>query len=251
MRAIFMLLLLFVASNGFAKMHQEDLNFQLGDVKFKSSIYYDDAFEGKRPGVLVFGERWGLNDFSKLRAEMLAESGYTALAVDIYGDAQSTRKVELAEKWEKRAAMVLEEFQKHKKVDQNKIAAIGYSMGGNTAMKMALLGSNVAGIVIVHSDLLPITVDQANNINSKLLFLQGGADRLVTLDNLKRVATILTEAGVDWEIDVYGKAQQSFSNPYADSYGVENMSFDSDAETKSWSRLLYFFESLFEEELIL
>ena len=45
-----------------------------------------DQTKGKRPGVLVVHEWWGHNEYVRGRARMLVELGYTALAVDMYGD---------------------------------------------------------------------------------------------------------------------------------------------------------------------
>ena len=52
----------------------------------KGYLVYDESIQGRRPGVLVVPEWWGLNDYARMRARMLAELGYTALAVDMYGD---------------------------------------------------------------------------------------------------------------------------------------------------------------------
>ena len=55
-------------------------------VVMKGYLVYDEDIKGKRPGVLVVHEWWGHNEYARKRARMLAELGYTALAVDMYGD---------------------------------------------------------------------------------------------------------------------------------------------------------------------
>ena len=65
----------------------------------KGYIAYDDATKGKRPGVLVVHEWWGHNEYARKRARMLAELGYTALALDMYGDGKQARHPDEAGKF--------------------------------------------------------------------------------------------------------------------------------------------------------
>ena len=64
----------------------KDVQYSADGVVLKGYLAYDKNVKGKRPGVLVVHEWWGLNDYARKRANMLAELGYTALAVDMYGD---------------------------------------------------------------------------------------------------------------------------------------------------------------------
>src|SRR5215472_6157963 len=81
-----------------AAIRTETVHYRQGDTEFQGLLVYDDAAQGKRPGILVCPEWWGLNDYAKRRAEMLAELGYVALAVDLYGDGQTTQLPDVARK---------------------------------------------------------------------------------------------------------------------------------------------------------
>ena len=140
--ALFVVLSLF-ANLALAKMHKEEILYKHGDTELKGYLYWDDAFSGQKPGILVMPEKWGMSDYVMLRAEMLAESGYVAFAADLYGDAKVTRKEEEALSWQaeltsdaavwlERASLGLEQLLSHEKVNAGKIAAIGYSLGGTT-----------------------------------------------------------------------------------------------------------------------
>ena len=77
-------LTMLLSGSALAVMQTETVDYKDGDVELKGYIFWDDAFSGPRPGVLVVHEWWGLNDYAKLRAEMLAETGYVAFAADMY-----------------------------------------------------------------------------------------------------------------------------------------------------------------------
>lgn len=80
-------LLLSVAAR--AEIRGQEVSYSDGQITLKGYIAYDDAIPGKRPGVLVVHEWWGHNDYARSRARQLAAMGYTALAVDMYGDGKT------------------------------------------------------------------------------------------------------------------------------------------------------------------
>lgn len=77
---------------------EKSIEYSAEGVKLKGFLVYDDQVKGKRPGVLVVHEWWGLNDYAKRRARMLAELGYTAFALDMYGEGKNTENPEEAQK---------------------------------------------------------------------------------------------------------------------------------------------------------
>lgn len=243
-----------------AVMHQDPVSHMDGDVELKGYIYWDDAFAGQRPGILVIHEWWGLNDYAKLRAEMLAETGYVAFAADMYGDGKMTREADEArgwmqqitanvDAWQRRAELALTQLEAHPKVDPEKLAAIGYSFGGATVMQLAYLGADLDGVVSVYGSLPPASPEQAAKIKPRVLVAHGDADSFVPSERIVAFKKALSDASVDWEMDVYGGARHGFSNPYADGYGMDGLAYQEEADRRSWMRMLAFFEELFEEPL--
>lgn len=256
---LLIILLSLVANSVFAKMHKEEIVYKHGDAEFKSYLFWDDAFDGKRPGILVMPEQWGMSDYITLRAEMLAESGYVALAVDLYGQARVTRKETEASMWKddlvkdislwrKRAQLALEKLLTHENVDSEKTAAIGYSLGGASALHLAHSGASLGGVVNLHGEVPPITPDDANKTQSRILLLLGANDPYVSKEEALKVTDIYSNAEIDWEMDIYGLAKHSFTNPYADGYGVNGLEFQPESDKLAWARILSFLESVFEEE---
>lgn len=253
--------LLALSSHSFSAMQNEEVSYQDGDVNLKGKLFYDDAYEGKRTGILVMPEKWGVNDFAILKAEMLAETGYVALIADLYGEGMNTRKVEEADQWKnkltsddktwvKRTQLALDQLLAQKNVNKNNIAVLGLNLGGLSALKLANESGKIKGTAVVHAPLQEFA-DDLSNLNGEVLILQGGSDTATTMSSLAQITDKMTQADKSWELVVYGGAEQSFTDPYADSYGLENVTFSEIAEKKAWDQILQFFESLFEEELFL
>lgn len=243
-----------------AVMHQEAVSYSDGDVALKGYVFWDDAFSGKRPGVMVVHEWWGLNDYAKLRAEMLAEMGYVAFAADMYGDARMTRHADDAkgwmqqitanvDAWQRRALLGLDQLKAHPKVDSTKVAAIGYCFGGATVMQMAYAGADLDGVVSFHGSLPPATPEQAAKVKARVLIAHGDADSFVPPERIQAFKQALSEGGVDWEMNVYGGAKHGFTNPYADGYGMAGLAYQEAADRRSWLRMLAFLDDIFEAAL--
>lgn len=77
----------------------KDVNYSADGVVMKGYLAYDRNIKEKRPGVLVVHEWWGHNEYARRRARMLAEMGYTALAVDMYGDGKQAMHPDDARKF--------------------------------------------------------------------------------------------------------------------------------------------------------
>ena len=190
------LLLAVVSGNTFAAMHKEEVEYKHGDTKLKGYVFWDDAFEGRRPGVLVFPEIWGMNDYVKLRAEMLAETGYIAFAADMYGDAKETRKTIEATSWHEgitgdvalwrdRAEVALKEFKSHENLERKKIAALGFSFGGASALQLAATGVEIGGFISMHGSLPVISNKEISIISARVLLLNGSLDKSVSKEGLE------------------------------------------------------------------
>ncbi len=148
--------LISLGHNAEAAMKTQIIEYKQGDTTLKGYLAYDDANAGKRPGVLVVPEWWGLNDYPKHRAEQLAGMGYVAFAADMYGDGKSTTDPKEAGRlatavksdrnlMRERAKAGLEVLKKQEAVDPSRVAAIGYCFGGTSVLELARSGADVAG----------------------------------------------------------------------------------------------------------
>jgi dienelactone hydrolase len=253
--ALLLIALPFVAQ---AAVKTEPVEYKDGDTALKGFMFYDDALEGKRPGVIVVHEWWGLNDYTKERAEMLAELGYVAFAIDMYGDDKVTEHGEDAkawmtqitqnvEAWQKRALLGLDILKKHELVDTEYTAAIGYCFGGATVMQMAYSGADLDGVVSFHGSLPPATETQQKNIKTKVLVAHGEADGFVPPERIAAFKQALDAANADWQMMTYGGARHGFTNPGADDYGIDGVKYDEKADERSWALMQSFLDEVFSE----
>jgi dienelactone hydrolase len=234
-----------------AKVKMEPVQYQDGDQVLNGFIAYDDARTDKRPGVLVVHEWWGLNDYAKRRAEMLAELGYVAFAADMYGDNKVTEHAadakgwmaqitENQDAWQRRALAGLEALKASDKVDGDRLAAIGYCFGGATVMELAYAGADLDGAVSFHGALPVATPEQQKAIKASILITHGEQDPHVPPKRVAAFKEALDAAGVDWEMVTYGGAKHGFTNPDADSYHIDGIAYDAKADARSWALMQSF-----------
>lgn len=232
------------------------ITYSDGDTQLQGYLAWDSAVSGKRPGVLVVHEWWGLNDYVKRRAEMLAELGYAAFALDMYGDGKITEHADEAgkwagqiqeniERWQRRALAGLDVLKKEDIVDKSRLAAIGYCFGGATVMQMAYSGADLKGVVSFHGSLPVPTDEQASRIKARILAAHGSADTFVPRERIQAFQDALNRANVDWEMVVYGNARHAFTNPDAAKHGIANLQYNRRADERSWRRMQIFFEDIF------
>ena len=250
------LLSLMLPAAGTAAIQTETIDYQDGDTTLTGYLVYDDAIEGKRPGVLVVHEWWGLNDYAKKRAEMLAELGYVAFAADMYGDDRVTEHAEEAsgwmkqitanvDAWQRRALLGLDVLKTHERVEAGDLAAIGYCFGGATVMQMAYSGADLDGVVSFHGSLPPATEEQREKIRTRVLVAHGAADTFIPAERVAAFQSALESAGTDWQMMTYAGARHGFTNPNAGDYGIDAVRYDAKADKRSWALMQSFFQEIF------
>lgn len=239
-----------------AAVQTETVSYRHGDTTLSGYLVWDDRYAGKRPGILVVHEWWGLNDYIKRRARMLAELGYVAFAADMYGEGKVTRHGDKAsewlqqitanvQRWRERAAVGLEQLRRNDRVDPQRVAAVGYCFGGATVMQLAYAGADLAGVVSFHGS-LPVP-DNPGQVTMKprVLAAHGNADAFVPPERVQQFKDALDQAGADWHLVTYGGARHAFTNPDAGQFGIENLQYNADADRRSWAHMKLFFDEIF------
>jgi dienelactone hydrolase len=239
-----------------AKVQVTAIPYSHGDVSLEGMLAWDDAVQGKRPGILVVHEWWGLNEYVRTRAEQLAALGYVALAVDMYGKGKVTTHADEArqwmeqttantETWQARAREGLRVLQDDPRVDPTRMAAIGYCFGGATVMQMVYAGAPLKGVVSFHGS-LPLPPSSANSKDwAKIVIAHGQDDPFLTPDHIQKFRETLEKAKADWHMVIYGGARHSFTNPSADRYGIQGIRYQEQADRRSWEHMKVFFKELF------
>ena len=239
--------------------------YEHAGVKLAGYLAYDDArtASGKLPGVLVVHEWWGLNDYTKGRAEQLAKLGYVAFALDMYGAGESTtsgkRAGELAGQFygkplmAERAQAGLDQLLATGLVDPARVAAIGYCFGGSTVQALAYTGAPLAGIVSFHGGLIPVPADAAAKTKAKILICHGAIDPTMSAEDVTAFTTAMNAGKFDYQFISYAGAVHAFTNPDADAMAAANgmtgkIGYNAAADHRSWKHMRVFFGEIFGEK---
>jgi dienelactone hydrolase len=249
-------LVLFLSLPATAKIVSEPVEYRHGETLLKGHLAYDDASAGKRPGVLVVHEWWGLNDYVRSRVDQLARLGYVAFALDMYGKDVWTTDPTKAKEFmghlqgspllRARAAAGLEILRQNQMVDPRRIAAIGYCFGGTTVLELAYSGADVAGVVSFHGGLTVPKPEDEGKIKAKVLVLHGAEDTFISADAITAFQEAMRKAAADWQMVYFGGTVHSFTNPGADQVGIKGIAYNRNADERSWSYMQVFFSEVFK-----
>jgi dienelactone hydrolase len=243
------------------KVQGKTVEYNAQGVVMRGYLAYDENVKGKRAGVLVVPEWWGLNEYARRRARLLAELGYTALAVDMYGEGKVVATPDEAEKLSSEAMknfdvtkarfMAAVDFLKGQPtVDPTRIAAIGYCFGGGVVLNMARQGVDLKGVVSFHGDLAAVKPAQPGGVKAKVLVLTGGADKFVTPQQVEAFKQEMKAAGADFRVISYPGALHSFTNPEATELGKKfNMpiAYNARADKESWNEMKRFLNAILKK----
>lgn len=228
-------------------------------TKLKGYIAFDESIKEKRPGILVIHEWWGHNDYVRERADMLAALGYTAIAIDMYGDGKLANHPDDAGKFAMsvmknlpeataRFNAALDMLKSHESVDTEKIAAIGYCFGGSVALTMANSGADLDAVAAFHSGVgLPIMPN--DKLKAKVLVCNGADDPFISPESVTTFKTAMDSIGAKYEYISYPGVKHSFTSKIADANGEKfglPLAYDKEADEKSWEQMKQLFDDVFK-----
>jgi dienelactone hydrolase len=257
MKKILLVALVFLLTlSAEGKIMTRECAYKLDTITFKGFLAYDDAVKGKRPGVLVVHEWWGLNDFARAQAKKLAEMGYVALAADMYGNGLNTTDPKIAgamagsvrgtPRLRERALAGLSELLRQPEADPRRVAAIGFCFGGTAVLDLAYGGAEVKGIVTFHGGLFSPKEQDLKNIKTKLLILHGADDPTMPRDTVLAFQESMRKSGADWQMVYYANAVHGFTNPANGTDNAKGVAYNPLAAQRSWKAMEAFLKEVFE-----
>lgn len=226
-----------------------------GETALEGFFAYDDANEGQRPAVLISHAWGGRDEFVANKAIKLAEMGYVGFALDMYGKGKRGTSVDENSKLmqpfmedrgmlQKRIASALAAVKLLPWVDDRKIAAIGFCFGGLCVLDLARSGADLKGVASFHGLLIPPNNIVGNQIKAKILVMHGHDDPMVPVEQVGALEQELTDAGADWQIQIYGNTVHAFTNPVANDPGFGTV-YNAAADKRSWIGLTAFLQEIF------
>lgn len=246
------------ALQGPVSVKEEAVTYQAGNQTMKSYVAFDESKQGPRPVVLILPEWWGLTEYPRMRARMLAEMGYLAMAVDMYGDGTLANNPEEATKAatpfytnpkmvRERIDAALEKAKTFAQADAAKTVAIGYCFGGTMALNYGKMGAPVLGVVSFHGNL--DGVQPRKGTKAEFLVCHGGADNFVPQQQVDAFKKSMDSANLAYTFKVYEGATHAFTNPSATAKGKEHnlpIQYNPAADSASWNDMKLFFQQILQ-----
>jgi dienelactone hydrolase len=241
-----------LGTSAFADVKTNKVEYKFDGVTLVGHLYWDDASKEKRPGVLVVHEWWGLDDYAKMRAEMLAKMGYVAFACDMYGDGKvvdhptdagkmATMVRTNVDVWRGRAKEALKQLTSFELTDASRCAAIGYCFGGSTCIQLAASGADLKAISTFHAALPKLKDEDAKAIKAKVQVHHGADDTFISADSIATFKKALADAKVSLDFQKYKGCVHSFTVPAADKKKIDGMKYDKKADEESWAAMTKLF----------
>lgn len=236
-----------------------EVTYATDSTTMKGYIAYDESIKGTRPGIIVVHEWWGHNDYVRQRADQLAELGYTAIAIDMYGDGKQAGHPDDAGKFamnvmtnlpaaKARFDAALELLKEHPSVNGEQLAAIGYCFGGSVALTMANAGADLDAVAAFHSG-VALPVMPGEDLKAKVLVCNGGADTFVSPESVTAFKEAMDATGQGYEYIAYPGVKHSFTSKEADVNGEKfglPLAYDAAADKASWEKMQELFATVFE-----
>jgi len=243
-----------------AKVVTKVIPYMVNNVKMTGYYAYDDSIKGQRPGILVVHEWWGHNDYARKRVRMLAELGYSAFALDMYGDGKLANHPNDAKKFmtetmsnmanaRQRYLKGLDVLKSQSAVDANQLAAIGYCFGGGIVLDMARQGVDIKAVASFHGSLATKQVAKKGGIKARVLVLNGAADPFVPNEQIIAFKKEMEQSGANYQFINYPGAKHSFTNPGADEFARKfkmPLAYNKKADEQSWNKMKQLFKKVFK-----
>ncbi|HKJ17609.1 MAG TPA: dienelactone hydrolase family protein [Xanthomonadales bacterium] len=246
-----------------AETATKEFTYSGDGVEMTGFLAWDDSIDGPRPGVLVVHEWWGQNEYPRERAKMLAELGYTALALDIYGEGKQAEHPDDAGTFMRAALQnlpgmrdrfnaAMQVLREQPTVDAENIAAIGYCFGGGVVLHMARYGADLKAVASFHGSLgLGIAPEgEGSDVTARVVAYNGEADPWVTPEQIAGLSASMESAGAQFELVSLPGATHGFSNPAADINGEKfglPLAYSPLADEASWAHMQLVLEAAFSE----
>ncbi len=258
-RTISALMLLCLSLPALAEVQGKAVEYKAGDTVLKGYMAWDDANTKPHPGILVVHEWWGHNGYSRKRAEMLAGLGYTALALDMYGDGKQASHPDDAGKFsgavrknmdvaEARFNAALDLLKQQPNVDSTQLAAIGYCFGGGLVLELARRGLDIDAVASFHGSLGTQVPVQKGDVKTRIAVFNGADDPMSKPAQVIAFKEEMDKAGVDYLFVDYPGAKHSFTSPEADELGKKfglPLQYNAEADKDSWAQMLVFLKESF------
>ena len=232
-----------------AAVKVETVDYKQGDTTLEGWLAYDDAKQGKRPGVVIFPAFHGPSDHEKDVAQRFAKMGYVAFVADIYGKgvrpvtgqeagAESGKYMKDRPLLLLRTQAAFDQLRNNPMVNTKKLVAIGYCFGGASALDLARSGAPLVDTITFHGALPTPTPENAKNIKGHVLALHGADDPIVNQQAVANFEKEMTDAHVDWQVVLYANTVHAFTDPSTGTDPSKGAAYNALSDRRSWQAMV-------------
>ena len=225
------------------------------DSVLEGMLVWDDEFRGPRPGVLVSHAWSGRSDYEEGKARRLAELGYVAFALDLYGKGVRGSSIEensaLMQPFlddramlQQRLMLAVDTVRQQDEVNAAQVAAVGFCFGGLCVLDIARTGAALAGVVSFHGLLGAPGNTGDKTISAKVLVLHGWDDPMAPPEAVLELTRELSDRQANWQLHAYGNTLHAFTNPDANDKALGTV-YSAAADRRSWKAMQDFLTELF------
>ena len=247
-----------MAASAHAAIREEPVTYQDGSTTMKGFVVYDDAIAGKRPGIVMVPEWWGITSHIRSEAQKFAQQGYTAFVADMYGDAKTADNPKDAgalatsvmtdpKVMEARFNAARTQLAGHASVDPDRIGAVGYCFGGAIVLNMARTGADLDAVAGFHATLgLNTPAPAPGTVKAKILVLNGADDPFVKREEYEALKKDFDAAKAEYRVIEYPGATHAFTNPEATAIGQKfnlPLRYDAQADREAKAEASKFFDA--------
>jgi dienelactone hydrolase len=207
------------------------------------------------PGVLVAHDASGVNNHVKSRAAALAQLGYAAFVLDLYGVRnfprdemveRHTRLIETPGLLLERATAGLRTLAAQQLVDGSRLAAVGFCQGGITALELARAGAPILAAIGFHPGYTRPNGSRDGRIKARVLMMSGTEDPYASREDFAAFSTEMAAKAQNWQLHLFGGVGHTFTDPAVDVLGLPGMAYDPTADRLSWTMMRALLEICFE-----
>jgi dienelactone hydrolase len=219
------------------------------EVALHGLLVRDDSVTWELPGILLVHGGAGLDQHTRTQAERYASLGYVVFACDMYGDGVAGNRervmavlMELRadpDRLAKRALAGLTELRGRQEVTDD-CAAVGFCFGGLTALTLARSGADLRGVVSVHGSLATARPASAGLVRARVLACHGALDQHVPMTDVVAFGEEMTQAGADWQVNVYGGAVHGFTHADAVPGATPGVEYHAETDRRSFADISSF-----------
>lgn len=209
------------------------------------------------PGVLI-GPSWlNVREGICRRADRIAELGYAVFVADLFGagvrPGPPQSPMEVVEpllrdrlQLRRRLLAALSTLQSRPECDRERVAALGYCVGGSAVLELARAGASLRGVISIHGFLDAPVPASPGSVVGKILILHGDADPTAGPDRVAEFCREMRAARANWELDIYGEARHAFTGEGILDQETAEAGVHQQSEARAWRSTVGFLREVLE-----